>query len=78
MACLDPFLVYTIRLVIQNKSNKTVANHGSRIANILTIKSWPTIQFDKPKLSEGNLLSLLYHAGKNKINKPTFAYIHRR
>jgi hypothetical protein len=78
MTCLDPFLIYTIRLVIQNKPNKMVAKHSFPIANILTIKSWPTIQFDKPKLSKGNLLSLLYHAGKNKINKPVFAYMHHR
>ncbi|KAG0745729.1 hypothetical protein G6F57_007100 [Rhizopus arrhizus] len=51
-----------------------VAKHSFPIANILTIKSWPTIQFDKPKLSKGNLLSLLYHADEQWLRSTQELY----
>lgn len=68
MVRLDPFIIYTIRLVMEKMSNDT--NHTKKAysatttAQIMSIQAWPEIQFDKPSLKIDHLMSLLYHAGR--------------
>ncbi|CAO3692813.1 unnamed protein product [Rhizopus stolonifer] len=66
MARLDPFIIYTIRLVMEKMSNDTrhtkKAYSATTIAQIMSIQAWPEIQFDKPSLKIDHLMSLLYHA----------------
>ncbi|KAI9275973.1 hypothetical protein BY458DRAFT_532948 [Sporodiniella umbellata] len=66
MPRLDPFIVYTIRLVMENMTSEagnTKKDHSATAtAQILSLKSWPSIRFERPALKAGNFISLLYHA----------------
>ncbi|KAG0765775.1 hypothetical protein G6F57_002474 [Rhizopus arrhizus] len=65
---LDPFIIYTVKLVTEKKaygSDRSKEHHRlfpTTIGRIMTIKSWSNTHCDKPKLNKDNLLSLLYHA----------------
>lgn len=67
---LDPFIIYTVKLVTEKKayvSDRSKEHHRlfpTTIGRIMTIKSWSNTHCNKPKLNKDNLLSLLYHAGK--------------
>jgi hypothetical protein len=78
MSHLDPFIVYTLKLAMNHKSNKDSSHpvqqdplqqntlfYPSTLARILSVKPLPKNPNDQiPKLDKENLLSLLYHAGK--------------